>query len=129
MKRHRGAQPGNANSRKHGFYSAQLLPLEKKALEEIPVTDLQAEINILRVFLQRFMDSQKDNPSRDFETCRLSLLTACFAANQIAGLVRIQARSKGYLLERSQVKAWLDQLPPLYPGDADPGVINGAQLP
>ncbi len=129
MKRNRGGQPGNNNALKHGFYSAQFQPLEKKALEDIPLTDLGAEIDTLRVFLQRFLDSQKNNPSQDFETCRASLLTACFAANQIADLVRIQSHSKGYILERSQVKAWLNNLSSIDTGDGDTGGNEAIQIP
>ncbi len=116
MKRGCGAPPGNTNALKHGYYSANFKPFEKKSLDEIPGTDLEAEIYTLRVFLQRFLDSESENPSQDFDTRRSSLLTACFAASRIASLVRAQSRGKGYLLERSQVKAWLDCLPS---GDLD----------
>lgn len=111
MKRREGGQPGNANALKHGFYSAHFQPFENKALGEIPVTELEAEINAMRVVLQRFLDLEKKAAPEDFESQRLSLLAACFAASRIGSLVRIQSRSRGYLLEQNQVKAWLEALP------------------
>ncbi len=127
MNRREGGQPGNANALKHGFYSAHFLPFEKKVLAEIPVTELEAEIEALRVILQRFLDLEKKSVPEDFESQRSSLLTACFAASRIASLVRIQSRSKGYLLESSQVKAWLEALPS---GELDAmDEKDGAQTP
>ncbi len=51
------------------------------------------------------------NPSRDFDTRRTSLLTVCFAASRIASLVRVQSKGKNFLVEHSQVEAWLKDLP------------------
>ncbi len=111
MKRSRGSQPGNTKALKHGLYSSRFRPFEKKPLNEIPFAELEAEIDSLRIFLQRFLGSEQNTASQDFETRRSSLLTACFAIGRITSLVRIQSRYRGCLLEPSHIKAWLEGLP------------------
>ena len=45
LPRRRGAQPGNQNARKHGFYSSTLSPEQQESLEEAAaLKDLQSEI-------------------------------------------------------------------------------------
>ena len=51
-KRRSGAQPGNQNGRKHGFYSSFLTPVERRKLKEASgLQGLQHEMELLRVKL------------------------------------------------------------------------------
>ena len=51
-KRRSGAQPGNNNARKHGFYSSYLPPAERRKLREASgLLGLQHEMELLRVKL------------------------------------------------------------------------------
>ena len=51
-KRRSGAQPGNNNARKHGFYSSYLPPAERRKLREASgLQGLQHEMELLRVKL------------------------------------------------------------------------------
>jgi len=62
-KRKRGAQSGNLNARKHGFYARVLTPEEQEALDQAAVLrGLQSEIALMRV---KFMAlaSQPDTPT------------------------------------------------------------------
>ncbi len=51
-KRRRGAQPGNLNAFRHGFYSNLFKPLNAEDLEGIFSTSLEEEIAMLRVATQ-----------------------------------------------------------------------------
>ena len=56
-KRKRGAQPGNQNARKHGFYSKHFTPDQTNQLEASDdLKDLGPEINLLRVKLNTILD-------------------------------------------------------------------------
>jgi hypothetical protein len=56
VRRRRGAQPGNRNALKHGFYSRIFTPIDRKDLDRLPPSDLQAEINLLRVYIRRVIE-------------------------------------------------------------------------
>jgi hypothetical protein len=47
-KRKRGAQPGNLNAFKHGFYSKLFEPLDREDIENLLSMDLEEEIVMLR---------------------------------------------------------------------------------
>ena len=47
-KRKRGAQPGNLNAFKHGFYSKLFEPLDREDIENLLSMDLDEEIVMLR---------------------------------------------------------------------------------
>ena len=55
-KRTRGAQPGNVNALKHGFYSEQFRNGELADLTSFEDTNLQDEIGVLRVYLRRLLE-------------------------------------------------------------------------
>jgi hypothetical protein len=58
-KLHGGASPStNQNARKHGIYSAVLLPEEEELYESIAVGDLDQEIKMARLQLRRAMLAQ-----------------------------------------------------------------------
>jgi hypothetical protein len=54
-KRSRGAQPGNQNALKHGFYSEGFKQGELEDLEACMATGLEDEITMLRVITRRVM--------------------------------------------------------------------------
>jgi hypothetical protein len=58
----RGAQPGNRNARKHGFYTAVLDETEKHALKQAArVKGLDQEIDILRIKLLSVIQNDPQN--------------------------------------------------------------------
>ncbi len=74
----RGAQPGNQNARKHGFYSKALKEAEKLELAEAADVDgLDAEIAVLRLKLRQLLEEHPD---------RIDLHMR--AANTLARLIR-----------------------------------------
>lgn len=66
-KRKPGAQPGNKNALKHGFYSRKFSRDESERLDSQEATDVIAEINLLRVYVDRIAEhiTIKDKPTED----------------------------------------------------------------
>jgi len=53
-----GAPLGNKNAYRHGLYSRQFKTAERRALHGSTLNDLSAEIELVRVYLRRFVESQ-----------------------------------------------------------------------
>jgi hypothetical protein len=60
--RRRGAQAGNKNALRYGCYSRQFRAEEIKRLDEQEPTDVKAEIELLRVMLDRLTDQLDFDP-------------------------------------------------------------------
>lgn len=56
-----GAQPGNTNALRHGFYSARFTTADNKSLDKAEL-DLQAEINLVRISLLRLSEELSFEP-------------------------------------------------------------------
>jgi hypothetical protein len=54
--RKRGAQPGNTNALRHGFYSRSLRQSEANDLDQINGDDFSSEINMLRAVTRRIFE-------------------------------------------------------------------------
>jgi len=57
MTKRSGAQPGNKNALKHGFYSKRFSEEEKERLNGQSATDVKSEIAFLRVCMDRLAQS------------------------------------------------------------------------
>jgi hypothetical protein len=58
----RGAQPGNQNARKHGFYARYLTPEEQIEMESAMLAEgLDEEIALMRVKIQGILKYDPDN--------------------------------------------------------------------
>jgi two-component sensor histidine kinase len=94
----RGAQPGNTNALKHGFYSRAFRNLDVNDLDALQAT-LEGEIAMLRVQMRRALeiinsvedDSQEPDPNLALKT--LSVLGN--TASRIASITRIHATIAG----------------------------------
>jgi len=90
VKRRRGAQPGNKNALKHGFYSPGLRPIEETDLETIAgAVDLGDEISMLRVIMRRVFEAAGEEDVMLSDLAGV-LGTLGAAATRLAGLMRIQ---------------------------------------
>jgi hypothetical protein len=88
-KRTRGAQPGNSNAVKHGFYSRNFKHLETSDLEVALLNGLDDEIAMLRVVIRRVFDythAEKQN----LNTWTTGLETLGAACTRLAHLLRTQ---------------------------------------
>ena len=89
VKRSRGAQPGNLNALKHGFYSRRFSELELSDLEAALDDGLGSEIAALRVMIRRVIekfDSNQDDLVLD-EAAHL-LGSVGSAMSRLASLLR-----------------------------------------
>jgi hypothetical protein len=86
--RKRGAQPGNLNALKHGFYSRQFRSREHIDLDALLSIDLLDEIHLLRILIRRALELSND--TGDLAEC-LSVLKATSAASaRITAMLRVQ---------------------------------------
>ena len=91
MKNKRGAQPGNNNAFKHGFYSSAFEADEARLLDESSDIDLTAEIELIRVMNIRYLESLKSAGQPLDPDVQLSALRAVtLSAQAITGLIRLQ---------------------------------------
>jgi hypothetical protein len=102
-KRRRGAQPGNLNALKHGFYSRHFATMELKDLEALLDSGLDSEINLLRVATRRLLTLTAENTDVDTGIRLLTVLGS--TASRLANLLRTEA-----LLGGDREGSILDQL-------------------
>lgn len=87
--RQRGAQPGNLNALKHGFYSETFRAGENEHLENAEIAEgLQDEITMMRVITRRVL--QLAQGTEDLDEAMHLLNTMGMAAIRLASLLRIQ---------------------------------------
>ena len=60
-KRKPGAQPGNQNARKHGFYSKVLTPEQQRLLTFASIPGIAGEIAILRMTIASIVEKEPKN--------------------------------------------------------------------
>lgn len=87
-KRRRGAQPGNINALKHGFYARHFGKMELKDLDAILDKGLDSEINMLRVGIRRLFELTQENSDIERGIRLLSVLGS--SATRLANLLRTE---------------------------------------
>ena len=93
-RRKQGAQPGNVNAWKHGFYSRRFKALELADLETVLQNSLDDEIALLRVMIRRVFDFA-DQEAASLEDWSMALSTLGAASTRLAGLIRTQQLTSG----------------------------------
>lgn len=114
--RKKGAQPGNKNALKHGFYADKFTAAENSRLDSQGTTDLLAEIALLRICVDRLLQeldfSEKTNADAQGNNIRdvhylqqLNTLTAM--TQSIATLARTEylIRGKNEGIQKSLLEA------------------------
>ena len=87
-KRSRGAQPGNTNALKHGFYSERFSQLELTDLETALGEGLGDEIALLRVLIRRFVEAIEAQPDLSLDDTSIYLNAIGSNMTRLAGLLR-----------------------------------------
>jgi len=91
LNRKRGAQPGNRNAIKHGFYSDGFKQAERMSLGLIQHMDLTDEIQLFRVLLRRCLEAETVTLEQmDYATRLQALHIFSLAAESFNRLVRTQ---------------------------------------
>jgi hypothetical protein len=108
-KRKKGAQPGNTNAIKQGWYSSRFTPTELKDLELLLTTSgLDEEIDWLRVNLRRLWnkasgeDDTKSDLSDTLNDAALNILRLASVMRTNQALIRRQNDVAGLLAEAIQ---------------------------
>ena len=89
LKRKRGAQPGNSNAVKHGFYSHRFNALELKDLDTVLQDNLVDEIALVRVTIRRVFE-YADTEAESLADWEAALNTLGASSIRLAGLLRTQ---------------------------------------
>lgn len=89
-KRKRGAQPGNLNALKHGFYSRRFRELELEDLDAALADGLANEIALLRVAMRRLFELADEDNARDLDNVIRVTNTIALTAAKLSGLMRTQ---------------------------------------
>jgi len=100
----KGAQPGNTNALKHGFYSGQFQDGEIADLDVLLADGLQDEINMMRVMTRRLLKLADGEDTMAEQANILGVLG--LASTRLAGLLRTQRVLSG---ESSEVKSAISQ--------------------
>lgn len=84
--RRRGAQPGNRNNLRHGFYARHLRRSESSDLASSDFKGLSDEISLIRVFIRRMVAlvEATDDPFEFLYIVR----TLCMASDTLTRLIR-----------------------------------------
>jgi len=101
--RRRGAQLGNTNALKHGFYSRRFLKSEMDDLETTNYTGLRDEIAMLRVCIRRIIEWGVS--IQDFPEALNFLRVVSLATASLSRLVRTQEAIAGSDMESALEKA------------------------
>jgi len=88
--RKRGAQPGNHNALKHGFYSHRFNRLELSDLDTALGDGLEDEIALLRVIIRRVFEYAADDEKQNLDQWSRTLNTLGAASTRLAALIRTQ---------------------------------------
>lgn len=111
MSRKRGAQLGNKNAYKHGFYSEQFKAEERRILTQISLTDPSGEIELIRIYLKRFMEAlNAASQPLDFESQLSALRAITLSADAINSLIRTQIVLAHATKESDEIRAKLMEI-------------------
>ncbi len=93
QRRKRGAQPGNRNAYKHGFYASPFSRQEINSLEDVQ-NGMADEIAMLRLLMRRIM-GQSDERDRSFDETLQTLQRLSLVANRLAKLIKVHHELTG----------------------------------
>ena len=84
-----GAQIGNMNALKHGFYTRCIKKRDLSGVEDTNIKGLAEEIALIRIFTRRLVESA--DPSADLYELAGVLRTICLASATITRIIKAQA--------------------------------------
>jgi hypothetical protein len=89
LSRRPGAQPGNKNARKHGFYTRRFNNRDLNGVEAASTKSLAEEIALIRVFTRRLVEST--DPAADIYELAGVLRAICLASATITRVIKAHA--------------------------------------
>jgi hypothetical protein len=88
LPRRRGAQPGNTNALKHGFYTRRFTKRDLSGVETTNLKNLAEEIALIRVFTRRMVETAVQEP--DYYDLVSVLRAICLASGTITRIIKAQ---------------------------------------
>jgi len=119
VKRKRGGQPGNSNAWKHGFYSKNFSPAERKGLQAAQGVVLGDEIALLRVLIRRFAEQLQATQDLALPESAQHLAVVSDAMLRLASLLRTD-----HMLGGAQSSTFIKQLNFVLEGLADERALD-----
>jgi len=95
LSRAKGAQPGNKNALRHGYYSRHFEILEDADLDLFLITDLDNEIHMLRVAMRRLFAGTQTPEGVDLPMTAGNLTALGNTAANLAHLIREKVLLEG----------------------------------
>ena len=87
--RRRGAQLGNSNALKHGFYTHRFKQRDLSGVVDTSLKDLAEEIALIRVFTRKLVETV--DPSANFYQLAGILRAICLASSALTRIIKAQA--------------------------------------
>ena len=103
--RRRGAQPGNTNALKHGFYSRTWKLSDTNGLDKLKSKSLDEEVALLRVYIRRLIEMEQDDA--DLQTVQDLVRTLSLACQTI--LRMLKAQTELHEDDESELRQVIDQ--------------------
>jgi hypothetical protein len=85
-----GAQLGNLNAFKHGFYSSNINQLSNESLTNVSTGNVEEEIEVIRIMIARHLEMRVANPPSSSHETLTDLRVISFAVARLASLMRLQ---------------------------------------
>lgn len=107
LKRKRGAQPGNKNAFRHGFYSPSYTSAEMLSLDSNVKGEFHDEINLARVNANRLAELLKDYKTMPF----LEVVSASNALNNYLDRIQSLSRAQKFIYQnQTTIEKALEEL-------------------
>ena len=107
IKRKRGAQPGNKNAFRHGFYSPSFTSGEMRCLDSNVKGEFHDEINLARVNANRLAELLKDYKTMPFE----EVVSASNALNNYLDRIQSLSRAQKFVYQnQTTIEKALEEL-------------------
>jgi uncharacterized protein YjcR len=100
-----GAQPGNKNAQKHGFYSKQFTTDETKRLKSADLFSIESEIELINVFMDRLSKLVKLKELKEDELKAVNTLSLMMQSKSTMIRTHYLTRGKGGSIETTMLEA------------------------
>ena len=110
QKRKPGAQPGNQNAFKHGFYSRLFKEREGEIFSALSVEEIQEEIELTRVNNRRILKAMNNDPDITYDQILAGVRAISMGSALIGSLNRAAAGAPLASSEDEGTDAWLYDL-------------------
>jgi len=109
-KRKPGAQPGNRNALKHGYYSRLFKGHEDEIFSTLSLEEIQEEIELTRVNNRRVLQAMSEDPDITYDQILAGVRAISMGTALIASLNRAGAGASLESTEEDDMDSWIYDL-------------------